>query len=140
MINEITDVLYQLGAEFVITQGEYSLTADAMRMREQRPIYCGDDYVFNFQWVDSDGGPIVITGATITITAKYYPTDAANIVTKTATITDGAQGEFTITLADTDVPGPELITGVYDIQITYVGGSKETILSGDIEFLPNLTA
>jgi hypothetical protein len=136
----LTETIAMLDAPFVITNGRYSLTADAMSLRGQQPLYAGDDYVFQFTLVDSAGNPIDITGDSFTFTAKYSPA-GATIVTKSGAIVDASAGQFSVTLEDVDVPGPELIHGFYDIQRTIAGsGLKVTLISGDIEWLPNLTA
>ena len=125
----------------MIKQGKYNLTADALTLRQQKPLYAGDDYTFYFTLQDDNGDPVDITNAAIKFTAKYNNSDDESteaIVTKTATITSPTDGEFNVAIVNTDVPGPELIFGYYNVQITYVGGTIETLLYGDIEFLPNV--
>jgi hypothetical protein len=137
----LTETIKELGSDFVIQQGEYDLTADAMRLRSQRPLHCGDDYTFNFTAYESDGETEKdLSGATITFTAKYDVADADGyaIVQKSGTLVDAPNGQFKVELADSDVAGPEFIRGYYDLQIT-IAGETVTWLYGDIEFLPNVT-
>ena len=128
-----------LESEFVIKQGEYDLTHAAMKLRGQRLLYAGDDYQFNFTYVDANGDPIDISGATLTMMAKYDVNDADGgaIFTGSGTVTDGPAGKFNFRLDDTDVIGPQYILGYYAIQMT-IGDVTETIISGNIEFLPNV--
>jgi hypothetical protein len=136
---DISETIYLQSAVFMIKQGQYDLTADALRIRGQRPLYCGDNYSFTFVLVDANGTPVVITGAAITMTAKKFVTDlTGTIFTKSATVTDGAHGTFTVAIANTDVAGPAAIYGCYDIQMT-LSAVKTTLLSGNIEFLQNVT-
>lgn len=137
---DLSETITLLDASFqVIIEGQYDLTADAMRIRNQRPLYSGDDYEFAFTLVDTDGDPVSITGATIEFTAKFKPGDAdPGIVQVTGVVTDGPNGEFTIMLANTDVPGPYAKLAFYEVQMT-VGSNIRTILHGNIEFLSQLT-
>lgn len=129
-----------LATTFDIVQGAYDLTEAAMRLRDQRRLYAGDDYQFDFVYTDGAGSPVDVSSGTITFTAKYAPDDADvdAIVKKTGTITDGPNGKFNVVLDESDVPGPENIRGIYDLQIT-IGAVTETIISGHIEFLANIT-
>lgn len=143
--NLIVETIQLQGVSFVIKQGVYNLTADAMRLRDQAPLYSGDDYTFQFTLVGADGvTPVNITGLTIKMSIRFSLIDGAAVsVTKSATIVNGAAGRFDIVLARTDVTGPNLRFGKYDIQktVTTAGPtySTQTLLSGDIEFLPNIT-
>jgi hypothetical protein len=110
-----------------------------MRLRDQRPLHAGDDYVFTFTFVDENEDPVDITGGQIRFTAKFDVADAdPGIIQKVGVIPTGTDGVFTITLTETDVVGPEFLRGRYDVQLT-LSGTTETILSGHIEFLPNVS-
>lgn len=122
----------------MIKQGQYDLTADALRQRAQRPLHCGDDYEFTFNLVDSNGAAVNLTGAAITMTAKKFVTDVSAIFTKSATVaTPATLGRFTVTLTNTDVAGPAAIYGYYTIQMT-LASKKSVLLSGNIEFLAKI--
>jgi hypothetical protein len=131
-----------LASTFVVNQGTYDLTEAAMRLRRQRPLHCGDDYRFDFELVDDSGDPVDVSGGVFTMTAKYKVTDGdgSAIVKMTGAISNppGTDGKFNFTLSESDVPGPEHIRGVYDVQMT-ISGVTETVVSGNIEFLPNIT-
>jgi len=137
---DIEDTLRLRGSDFVIRQGEYSLTADALALRGMRPIHAGDDYTFLFTLQDALGVAVDITGAVIKFTAKYTPsdTDGEAIVTKTATLVTPASGIFSVAIADTDLTFYGSAQGVYDIQMTSATGVVTTLVYGPIEFLPNI--
>lgn len=139
----LTETIQRLGARYVIIQGRYNLTADALRLRDIRPIHCGDKYVFEFELQNSDESAYDLTGKTVRFTAKYVVGDeeASAIVQKTGVITNppGTDGLVTVTLDPTDVAGPELIRGQYDLQVATDATDPETFIYGDIEFLPNIT-
>lgn len=140
IVPSLIESITQLGAVFMSNQGDYSLTAEAMKLRGQRPLHCGDDYVFNWTYEDSDEAGIDISGYTILFTAKYAASDSTNIVQAAGSLVGGGTGgQFTVTIARTDVVGPEAVYGVYDIQLTDGSSNVETILHGDIEFLPSVS-
>ncbi len=136
---DFIDTIQLLGASFVIYEGNYDLTIEQLQLHDRRPRICGDNYTFDFSLLDPAGAPKVITGATITMTIRYavYDADPA-LVVKTGTVIDGPNGRFTVSLIPTDVPGPEFIRGVYDVSMA-LGGLKETVLWGDIEFAAQVT-
>lgn len=138
----LVETIQKLGASFVIKQGRYDLTADALRLREQRPLHCGDKYEFLLSLQNDDGSAFDLTGKTVKFTAKYAVSDDESeaVVQKTG-VTQGAptNGVTLITLTPTDVPGPELIRGYYDLQVATDASDPETFIYGDIEFLPNIT-
>lgn len=123
----------------MVKQGQYDLTADSMRLRNQRPLFGGDDYTFEFTYVDENGDPIDISGATIHMTIKFDVGDNdPGILQKSGTVVDGPAGRFDVAIVSSDVVGPQRIGAYYDVQMT-LSGETETILHGDIEFLPNIT-
>jgi len=139
-MNLIVETIKRKGSNFVITQGHYDLTVDAMDLRDQRPLHAGDDYAFEFTYVDESENAIDISGADIRMTIKFDvgDNDGSSILQKTATITSAPDGQFKIEIARDDVPGPQRILAYYDIQMT-ISSKNERILHGDIEFLPNIT-
>lgn len=142
--NLIVETIQLRGAVFVIQQGIYNLTAQAMRLRDQAPLYAGDDYLFQFTLQNPDLTPVNITGWTIKMTFRFSLIDGVPATfTKSATVISGIAGRFDVVIARTDWSGPDLRFGKYDIQrvITLAGPvyDAQTLLSGDIEFLPNIT-
>lgn len=139
----LVETIQRLGASYVIKQGRYDLTADALSLRDQKPIHCGDKYVFTLTLQNDDGSAYDLTGKTIKFTAKYSMSDAEvdAIVQATGVIVTppGTDGVVTVTILSTAVPGPELIRGYYDLQVATDASDPETFIWGDIEFLPNIT-
>lgn len=138
----LVETIQRLGASFVITQGRYDLTADALRLRQQKPIHCGDKYEFTLTLQNDDGSVYNLTGKTVKFTAKYAVSDDEGeaIVQVTGVNTPPeTDGVVVVTLTPTDVPGPELIRGYYDLQVATDADDPETFIWGDIEFLPNIT-
>ena len=140
---DIEDTIYRLEADFVIPQGKYDLTADAMKLRKQRPLHCGDKYTFQFALVESDGTtPVSLDGKTVKFTAKYAYEDAdPGIVQIDGVIVNppGTDGLVTITIAKGAVAGPEAVFGYYDLQVSDASDDPETFIYGDIEWLPQVT-
>ena len=81
-------------------------------------IYRGDTKVYTFT-VTSGGSAYNISGFTPTFTVKTSISDADDdaVISKSGTVTDGAGGEFTISLTntDTDIDPADY---VWDVQIT----------------------
>jgi hypothetical protein len=139
---DLVETILELGATFVIKQGRYNLTADAMKLREQRPLHCGDKYTFEFALQNADGTARDLTGCTVRLTAKYAYEDAdvESIIQKTGIIAaPPTDGIVTIEFAKTDVPGPQSIRGYYDLQVADASDDPETFIYGDIEWLPQVT-
>jgi hypothetical protein len=130
----------------LIIQGRYDLTADAMRLRSQRPLVIGDDYTYLFTLRDTLGAAINLTGSTIKFTVKYryQDADAAALLAKTCTLLTQAGatlGQFTLSILHGDLTATDWIRAYYDIQRTIAGAPSivSTIIFGDIEFVPDLT-
>jgi hypothetical protein len=139
---DLEETIRVLGSDFMVNQGKYNLTSDAMNLRNQKPLHCGDKYVFQFTLQEADETAKDLTGCTIRFTAKYSYGDLDNeaIIQKTGSIVgDPTDGIVTITIDKTDVPGPELIFGYYDLQISDASDDPETFIWGDIEWLPQTT-
>lgn len=138
-MNEISETIHLLNSNHMIDQGKYDLTADAMKLRGQRPLHCADDYIFTFTITNPDGSTYTIaSGSVITMLISFSSIDGTAVsLSKTASITDAAHGIFTVTLTDADMPGPGLRFGKYDIKLTgpTPGFLISTLTYGDIEFL-----
>lgn len=81
---------------------------------------------------DSDGVPIDLTGATITMSVKRSKSDRAPLLTwstagGTITITDGPAGQFTIQPRVVDLTGRSY---QYDVQCVLADGTITTVLHG----------
>lgn len=109
----------------------------------------GDTYVMDLTAIqDSSDNALDLTGATLTMTAKFNVTDdnADALFELTTTgggivITDATAGEFTVTIppaATLDCPFIKTII-FYDIQYS-LSGTIYTILRGQLIVVPDITA
>ena len=80
------------------------------RIDQNIELWGTEDKTLTFTVDNGDGSTAVdITGVTITWKAAHHPQGTA-AVSKTGTITNAANGVFTVTLADTDISS---LDGVY---------------------------
>lgn len=96
--------------------------------------FTANDLVLHFTVVDAAGDPVDISAWT-TRNFGLYPMDSGTAsFTKTpAFVTDGTDGEFTVTIATSDTSS--LDAGVYRIEIQVAGtGIKSTIVRGTVVF------
>lgn len=92
--------------------------------------FTGNDLVLHFTVVDAVGDPVDISAWT-TRNFGLYPLDSGTAsFTKTpAFVTDGTDGEFTVTIADSDTAS--LDAGSYRIEVQVAGtGIKQTVVRG----------
>ena len=80
----------------------------------------------------SEGTPIDLTSATITMSVKRSKSDRVALLTwstadDTITITDGPAGQFTVQPRVVDLTGRSY---VYDIQVVLADGTVQTVLHG----------
>ena len=87
---------------------------------------------WDFQAVYEDGSVFPITGATVVFKARAKEGDAV-LINRAATITDGANGKFTVALLAADTAGRGNNTYVWEIQITTSGGTVYTVAEGPLE-------
>lgn len=104
-------------------------------------IIRGDDVSISVTFTDSNGDPVDITGATVFFTAKsdIHDADADAVISKEVTShDDAANGQTTISIADTDTDG---LDGIYkyDIQLKDSSGSISSSIAGDLEILLDVT-
>lgn len=103
----------------------------------------GDSLPLNFEFTDTEGVAVNITGWTIFFTLKKNKGDIDNaaILTRTITpanLTDPINGQtvFTMSAAETDAL---LGTYYWDAQLKTADGLIYTIISGTITFLEDVT-
>jgi len=145
-MGSLTDTIQLVGTSFVIKQGRYDLTSEAMTLRGQSVLYTASDYTFYFTLVDSAGLPVVITSDVMIFSIKKSVSDPdlVAIADITATIVSGTAGTFTVALTHHTVPGPERILAKYSIQRTHTTTGtppvteNSVLIYGDIEFVPSL--
>jgi hypothetical protein len=130
----------QLASEdYIIYQGKYDLSIDALVLAGMRPIIAGDTYTLTFAIRDIEGAIVDLTDASIVMTVKYKYTDEDedSIIQLTGAIATDNKS-FTLTIADDDIVSDDLIRGVYDIK-KIVDEDVTTLLYGAIEILPPVT-
>lgn len=96
--------------------------------------FTGNDLVLAFTVVDSAGDPVDISAWTTRNFGLYTMGSDTAVFTKTpAFVTDGTDGQFTVTIATSDTSG--LSAGAHRIEIQVSGtGIKSTIVRGTIVF------
>jgi len=103
--------------------------------------YRGDDIDYSFEFIDGDGNPVDITGWALFFTLKNNIDDDDNTAVLKVDVTghtDPVNGKTKITLPKEDTDG---LAGdyVYDFQYKDSSGKVKTIMSGEIEFLKDVT-
>ena len=101
------------------------------RIDQNIELFGTEDKVLAFTVDNGDGSTAVnITGAEITWKAARHP-QATAVVTKTGTITNAAAGQFTVTLADTDLAN---LDGVYyhEARMRDGSGNDTVVASGTL--------
>lgn len=73
-------------------------------------------------WLDGDGQPVDLTGATITGRMRNKDTNAARDISGTLTVTDGTNGVFVWAYSTADVA----TAGGFDVQFTAAYGENPT--------------
>lgn len=101
-------------------------------------MFAGDDKTISVTVTDPNGDPVNLTSATIKWQAARS-LGKASVISKTTssgiTITDAANGEFEVTLSDTDTDD---LSGTYqhEAEVTFADGTKSTVLSGTMKVIP----
>ena len=101
-------------------------------------MFAGDDKTIQVTVTDPDGDPVDLTSATIKWQAAKSLGKASAISKSTSsgiTITDAANGEFEVTILDTDTDD---LVGTYqhEAEVTFTDGTKSTVLSGTMRINP----
>lgn len=124
----------------------YDITAESLETAGYRVIHAGDDYDHQFT-VTRNGSPLSLVDGKVWLTVKEDSVleDAqaklqVDSETGDITITDAANGQFTVHFRDTATAGLEGLWP-YDIKarLGLAGSAIIRIARGNIEFLPNLT-
>lgn len=145
-VTTITESIVLGSNSFVIQQGEYSLTADSLEVRCQKPFHAGNDYKFEFTVVDpevldvnGDPTPIDIAGYTFRFCVKNALGDSTLLADIPGVIVGPTtDGRFDIDFPDTTFTNTTLVTGVFELVQTDAGGDKCTLIHGCIQILPKI--
>ena len=104
----------------------------------------GSDFQATVVLQDSDGNAQDITGAIVEMQVRETYDSNATLIDATSV---GIGAEITVTGATgtiaIDVPGADtediIVSGVYDIQVTYLSGVIERVLEGRMVLSPSVT-
>lgn len=133
----ISETIRLWSTSFVIQQGEYHLTPDAMSLRDQAPIRGGNDYTLAFTLEAGetpDNLPVDITGWTLSMIVKENLSDAVNLMSINATIINGPLGRFNVVIPAATFTRKNQIYGTYVIK--KLTPTLVTLLYGEIIILP----
>jgi len=101
-------------------------------------IVKGDDYVHVVNIKTRAGAPVVITGYTYQAQLRKVKTQADPDATFTALVSDGPNGEITITLDAADTSDLAVACYQWDLQQD-TGTAITTILAGEARFVSDVT-
>lgn len=117
----------------------------------QLDLYCdqGSTFSLTVQLKDSSGTAVSLSGASVTGKVRVSPEATATIATFTGTVTDGPNGEFTITLSaavtaaiavdNSGAGNRKLTTYIYDVEVTYSDLTVQRVLEGNFYVSPEAT-
>lgn len=94
--------------------------------------FTGNDLVLHFTVVDETGDPVDVSAWATRAAALYTQDSGTAALSKTpAFVTDGTDGEFTVTITDADTSA--FAAGVYRLEIQMTGtGIKTTVVRGSV--------
>ena len=100
----------------------------------------GADFSETFQYLDNADEPINLLGATIEARIRRNVDDSAAAASFVCTVVDPDEAIFTLAMADTVLDGLSLdavpdgtfiaTDFVYDVEVTFLSGQKETLMEG----------
>lgn len=98
-------------------------------------VFKKNDITISVTVTDQDGNVVDITGGTVTLTVKenYGDADpgALQIIVLSGALTDPANGQTNIVIADTDTTSVDVGNYLYDIQLNTAGGDIYTLVLGN---------
>lgn len=105
-------------------------------MSNRLTIYQGNTFPIEATISDQDSNLVDLTGLTVAIT--FYNRNTFVYTDSTTSHTDAANGvtSFTITKAETDTWPISLLR--YEIEVTYLDGTKFTAVRNDVEVIADL--
>lgn len=107
-------------------------------------IYQGATFKRIIRLKNSAMAEIDLTGSTARMQIRQAITDATPLIELTAandraTITDAANGEITLWIADEDTAELDFFKGVYDLEIEYSDGTVDRVLEGKVKLSKEVT-
>lgn len=107
-------------------------------------IYQGATFKRIIRLKDSANAAIDLTGSTARMQIRQAITDTTPLIELTAansraTITDAANGEITLLIADEDTAELDFVKGVYDLEVEYSDGTVDRVLRGKVRLSKEVT-
>jgi hypothetical protein len=108
-------------------------------------IYKGSTYRKSFQWIDSNGSPMVLTGCAIKMQIRdYLGSGTVLIELSTANgrivIVDAVLGKWQLVLTAVETGLLDFTRAVYDLDITFPSTEVHTPIKGDVVLIRQVTA
>jgi hypothetical protein len=76
--------------------------------------------------------PVDITGCTAAAMVREQYSDTTPVATFTCMIATGSDGVIQISLTPEQTSAISIERGVYDLELTYIGGTKDRIIQGNV--------
>jgi len=110
-------------------------------MKQNLSLIRGDSKNYIIRFRDVSGSPLILTGATITLTIKnsFNDPDINAILQKNAVLTDPTHGVATIILENSDTQNLPIGCFHYDIQYENVSHKIYTIVMGIYKIIEDVT-
>ncbi len=107
-------------------------------------IYQGATFRRVVRLADDAGDAIDLTGATVRMHIRAALLDTATLIELTeangrALVTDAVDGEITLLISATDTALLTFTSGVYDLEIQYLGGTVDRVLYGKVTLSKEVT-
>ena len=104
-----------------------------MAQQQDLDVYVGENRTFSLAARDSTNTPVNLTNLTVTwgiAFPPYSPDDYCPIFTKTGTVTDAANGLYTVAVTPTDTKGLDDGDYVHQAYTTDTNGSVALVTAG----------
>jgi len=103
-------------------------------------VYKSRDFDVTFTLTDSNDDPIDLSSSTIEAQIRKSKDTNSDLITDlTVTETDLVNGEFKLSLTDTETADFEIGEGFYDVCITDASGISYTYIEGSVSFHESVT-
>jgi len=105
----------------------------------------GDTYAETLTVIDSVGDPIDLTGASAAFTVRFHTYDETPVITKSSgeptemLVAHPTVGDITVLFDAEDTASLEPGAYVYDLEVTYVDGTVQTVAEDAFILDPDVT-
>ena len=105
-------------------------------------VVSGNDKDLNFSTLDQNDVAVDLTGAIIIWALSRAASNKSRLITYTSpvqvTITDAANGKFTVSILDTDTETLKAGDYYHEVRVQSSGGLKTTVAIGTVKILDNI--